>query len=321
MERANPYSGLVGSLTPAEPEDLSDAVEERGLRGETGFGTLAEAAEMSRPSPPCPRCGASPARRGGLGPPGVRRRRRPARGARSTSLTGTVLEGCKKPLATWVPFIRLAPFAVPPGACAEARRISRRAARERRHRPFAAVDGHRGRIVPRGRVWVGGTHANDADLSKGYGRARKRGPSKRKLCMAVGIDVRKEPVAVVCGHGEPSAARIRAAPGGRVAEGAALVHDRERAHSVPVGENGLAYELCKADARDPGYLEAMEPASNLRSRPKRHLRRFTGMDPESLQSYLNPYVCFFRVKRDDERRPKIARAVCHLLMAEARFRR
>ena len=291
MERANPYSGFVGSLTPAELEDPSDAVEERGLRDETGFGTLAEAAEMSRPSPPCPRCGASPARRGGLGPSGVRRRRCPACGARSTSLTGTVLEGCKKqPLATWVPFIRLAPFAVPPGACAEARRISRRTARERRHRPFAAVDGHRGRIVPRGRVRVDGACVNDADPSEGYGRARKRGPSKRKPCMAVGVDARKEPVASVCGHGEPSAARIGAAPGGHVAEGAALVHDRERAHSVPVGENGLADELCKADARDPGYLEAMEPASNLRSRPKRHLRRFTGMDPESLLSYLNPYL-------------------------------
>ena len=220
MERANPYSGLVGSLTPAELEDPSDAVEERGLRDETGFGTLAEAAEMSRPSPPCPRCGASPARRGGLGPSGVRRRRCPACGAGSTSLTGAVLEGCKKPLATWVSLIGLA--------------------------PFAAVDGHRGRIVPRGRVRVGGTHADDADPSEGYGRARKRGPSKRKPCMAVGIDARKEPVAVVCGHGEPSAARIGAAPGGRVAEGAALVHDRERAHSVPVGENGLADELCKA---------------------------------------------------------------------------
>ena len=45
------------------------------------------------------------------------------------------------------------------------------------------------------------------------------------------------------------------------------------------------------------------------------------MDPESLQSCLNLYVCFFRVKRDDERWPKIARVVRHLLMAEARFRR
>ena len=65
----------------------------------------------------------------------------------------------------------------------------------------------------------------------------------------------------------------------------------------------------------------MEPVSNPCSRLKRHLRRFTGMDPENLQSYLNPYVYFFRVERDDERRPKIARAVRHLLMAEARFRR
>ena len=159
MEHANPYDGLAGSPTPAELEDPSDAVEERGLRDETGFGTPAEAAEMFRPSPPCPRCGASPAWRDGLGPSGVRRWRCPACGAGFASPTGTVLEGCKKPLATWVPFIRLAPFAVPPGACAEARRISRRTARERRHSPFAAVDGHRGRIVLRGRVRVGGAGA------------------------------------------------------------------------------------------------------------------------------------------------------------------
>lgn len=67
--------------------------------------------------------------------------------------------------------------------------------------------------------------------------------------------------------------------------------------------------------------EAAEPVNNPCSRLKRHLRRFTGMDPENLQSYLNLYVCFFKVERDDERQPKIARAVRHLLMAEARFRR
>ena len=55
---------------------------------------------------------------------------------------------------------------------------------------------------------------------------------------------------MACGHGRPSAARIRAALGGRVAEGAALVHDRERAHDVLVRESGLAEESYKADARD-----------------------------------------------------------------------
>lgn len=50
MKHASPYAGLVGSLTPAELEDLSDTVEERRLRDETGFGTLAESeSESSTP--------------------------------------------------------------------------------------------------------------------------------------------------------------------------------------------------------------------------------------------------------------------------------
>lgn len=65
----------------------------------------------------------------------------------------------------------------------------------------------------------------------------------------------------------------------------------------------------------------MELVNNLRSRLERCLWCFTGMDPENLQSCLNLYVYFFRVKRADERWPKIARVVRHLLMAEARFRR
>lgn len=242
MERANPYAGFVGSLTPAEFEDLSDAVEERRLREELGFGTLAE-------------------------------------------------------------------------AC----RISHQTAWEWRHRLFAAVEGHRDRIVLRGRVWVDEIYVDDVGLSKG-GRPRRRGLSKDKLCIAVGIDARKEPVAVVCGHGKPSTARIRAALGGHVAEGATLVHDRERAHGVLVRENLLEDDSYKADVRDPAYLEAMELVNNLCSWLKRYLWRFTGMDPENMQSYLDLYVYFFRVKRDDERWPKIARVVRHLVMTEARFR-
>ena len=220
-----------------------------------------------------------------------------------------------------MPFIRLALSAVLPGACAEACRISHHTAREWRRRLSAAAGGCQDRIVLRGRVWADGACASDTDLSKGCGQARKRGLSKQKLCMAVGIDDRKEPVAVACGHGRPSAARIRAALGGRVAEGATPVHDRERAHDVLVRENGPADESCKADARDPECLEAMELANSLRPWLRRCLWRFTGMDPESLQSCLNLYVCFFRVKRDGERWPKIARVVRHLLMAEARCRR
>lgn len=73
MKHENPYAGLVGSLTPAEFEDLSDAVEERGLREELGFGTLAEAAELYRPDPACPECGEGGARRDGVSASGLQR--------------------------------------------------------------------------------------------------------------------------------------------------------------------------------------------------------------------------------------------------------
>ena len=98
------------------------------------------------------------------------------------------------------------------------------------------------------------------------------------------------------------------------------MHDRERAHGVLVRENSLEDESYKADVRDPAYLEAMELVNNLCSWLKRYLWRFTGMDPANIQSYLDLYVYFFRVKRDDERWPKIARVVRHLVMTEARFR-
>lgn len=316
---ANPWAARVDALAGPDFAMLESAVAARRCREEIGYGTLEEAAEAFRPSPPCPSCGAPGARDGRT--PGGRRRLRCTRcGRRYSLLTGTVFENCKKDLPTWADFVRLTTFAVPLDACAEACRISHQTAWEWRHRLFAAVDGCQDRIVLRGRVWVDEAYINDTDLSRGYGQARKRGLSRQKICIAVGIDERKEVVAVVCGHGKPSSARIRKALKSHIAEGATLVHDRERAHNVLVRELSLEDESHKADVRDPVYLEAMELVNNLCSWLKRYLWRFTGMDPKYLQSYLNLYVYLFRVKRDDERWPKIARVVRHLMQTDASFR-
>ena len=320
MKRANPYSGLVGGLRADELDSLRDAVRERMLRDELGFGTLAEAAGLYRPNPPCPSCGEEAPWRDGLSDSGVQRWRCPRCGVRFSSLTGTVLERCKKPLATWVDGIRLPLFAVPLDACAEMCRISHQTAWEWRHRLFAAVDGYQDRIVLKGRAWIDETYVNDTDLSKGYGQARKRGLSKQKICIAVAIDARKEPVAVVCGHGKPSAKRIKGALGGHLAKGTTVVHDREKAHNGLLRDAGCESESYKADVRDPVYLEAMALVNRLCSWIKRYLWRFTGMSPSNLQSYLNLYVYLFRVKRDDEKWPKLERVVRHLLLTDARFR-
>jgi hypothetical protein len=117
----------------------------------------------------------------------------------------------------------------------------------------------------------------DTDLTHGYGQARKRGLSSQQLCIAAGIDVFKNPYAVVCRHGKPSTKRIRDAFGGHIAKGALVVHDRERAHSGVIRDVGAIFESYKADVRDQEYLESMKLANNLCSWLKRYLWRFTGM--------------------------------------------
>ena len=107
--------------------------------------------------------------------------------------------------------------------------------------------------------------------------------------------------------------------GAHVAKGATLVHDRERAHNVLVRENDLVDESYKADVRDPrlpGGDGAREQPLLLDQALPLALHGHGSRQPAI---YLNLYVYHFRVKRDDERWPKIARVVRHLLMVDARF--
>lgn len=148
-------------------------------------------------------------------------------GRRFTSHTGTVLEHCRKQLATWVSLIRPMRHNVPVECAAEPCGVTRKTAFEWRHRVLATVSDYQDRIVLRDTVWIGETY-----LSKDYGQAGKRGPSRQKLCICVAIDIHKDPVAVACGHRKPSSARVRKDMGGRIAPGSLLIHDLERAHGA-----------------------------------------------------------------------------------------
>ena len=182
------------------------------------------------------------------------------------------------------------------------------------------MPGYQGRIVLRDRVWIDETYVNDTDLSKGHGQARKRGLSRQKLCILVAIDVHKNPIAAVCGHGKPSSARVRSALAGHLAPGSVVVHDRERAHSGAIADSGCASEAHRADCRDPAYLEAMEMVNSMCSWLKRYLWRYTGMSPANMQLYLDWYVYLFRVNQARDRWDPTARVLRHMMMAPARFR-
>lgn len=320
MPRENPYAGMVAALSPGDFELLSSAVRERECREAVGFGTFAEAAALYRSDPPCPDCRSRDVRLDGHEESGLQRFRCRECGRRYNSLTGTVLEHSKSDMPTWVNFVRLMRFNVPLDAIAEVCGVTHQTAWEWRHRLFATVDGYQDRLVLRDRVWLDETYVADTDLTHGYGEARKRGLSRQKLCIVVAIDVHKNPVAKVCGHGKPSSKRIKDALEKNVAEGSTIVGDKERAHNALVRAVNGTHEAYKADIRDPVYLEQVAMVNNLCSWLKRYLWRFTGMDMKYIQSYLNWYVYLFRVKQASERWPEIARVVRHLLMAEAHFR-
>ena len=108
--------------------------------------------------------------------------------------------------------------------------------------------------------------------------------------------------------------------GGRIAPGALLIHDLERAHNALVKNDGLDSEVYSADVNDPVYLERMKMANDPCSWLKRYLWRFTGMSPRNLQAYLDWNVCLFRVNQARDRWNPTERVVRHILMADATYR-
>lgn len=320
MVAINPYLGMVSSLDAGGLDLLEAAVAERRCRERIGAGTLDEAVELWRPNPSCPDCKFPDAWSNGKTPAGHARWLCPECGAQFSALTGTVLEYGKKELPTWERFITCMCYNAPLDLIAEMCGIAHTTAFEWRHRVFATVDGYQDRLVLSGRVWIDELYLTDSDIVRSADFVQKRGLSKNKICIAVAIDAFKNAVAVICGHGKPSSKRIKDALLSHIAPGSVVVHDMERSHPSLVKAAKCTDEAYKADVNDPAYLEAMGLVNNLCSWLRRYLFRFPGMKKANLQSYLNWFVYLFRVRRDEEKWPKTARVLRHLLMSDAYFR-
>ena len=320
MVAINPYEGMVSSLDAKELKLLEAAVAERKCREAIGAGTLDEAVALWRPHPSCPSCGSPGSWRNGQTPAGHQRWLCPECGSQFSALTGTALEYGKKELPTWERFITCMCHNAPINLIAEVCEVAHTTAFEWRHRVFATVDGYQDRLRLSGRVWIDELYLTDSDIVRSADFVQKRGLSKNKICIAVAIDAFKNAVVVTCGHGKPSSKRIKDALLSHIAPGSVIVHDMERSHPALVKAAKCTDEAYKADVTDPAYLEAMELVNNLCSWLRRYLFRFPGMKKANLQSYLNWFVYLFRVRRDEEKWPKTARVLRHLLMTDAYFR-
>ena len=320
MVAVNPYRDMVSSLNAVDFDALCSAVEERRCRDLIGAGTFDEAIELWNPHPACPTCAFPDCARDGRTPAGHQRWRCPACGTAFSALSATVLEYGKKELPTWERFITCMCYNAPIDLAAEVCGISHRTAYEWRHRVFATIDGYQDRLVLSGRVWIDELYLADSDIVRSAEFTQKRGLSKNKICIAVAIDAFKNAVVETCGHGKPSSKRINDALLAHIAPGSVIIHDKERSHRALVKAAKCTDEAYKANIADPAYLEAMKLVNNLCSWLRRYLFRFPGMKKDNLQSYLNWFVYLFRVRRDEEKWPKTARVLRHLLISNSHFR-
>ena len=231
-----------------------------------------------------------------------------------------MFEHSKSDLSTWATFVRLMCYNAQLDLAAEVCGISHATAFEWRHRVMAAPGGYQQGNLLRDRCWVDEMYFEDSALKNTPGWRPMRGLSRNLTCVSVAIDVHKSPAAVVCGHGKPSGGEVKAALGGRIAEGTTIVHDMERAHNPLVRDVGGASEAHKADVRDAGYLEAMRMANSLCAWARRYVEGYVGMKQYNLQEYLDWYVYLFRVRQADGRWPKVARVLRHLMLTDAHYR-
>jgi transposase-like protein len=316
----NPQAGYVDALPFDEFEMLKSAVAARKCSDKIGFSTYEEAINIYRPNRVCPHCGSGEYWKDGSTPSSTQRYLCRKCNKRFSALTGTIFEYSKKDLPTWVDFVTMMCHNVQVDAAADMCEISHHTAFEWRHRVLATINGYQKHLVLRNRVWIDETYITDSSLLGDPEWRSKRGLSKNKICIAVAIDVFKNPIAVVCGHGKPSSKRIKDALLGNIANGSTIVHDMEKSHKALVKAVAGVDEAYRADTNNPEYLEGMELVNSLCSWIKRYLWRFPGMKPDNLQSYLNWFVYLFRVRRDKEKWPKVERVVRHLMLTDATFR-
>lgn len=185
---------------------------------------------------------------------------------------------------------------------------------------MAAVDGHQDRVVLRDLVWIDETYVNDTDLHLGYGVARKRGLSRQKVRIAVAIDVRKNPVAVVYGRGKPSSARVLTAFNGHIAEGGAGRPRQGEGARRADPRVGLRREGAQGRRQRPGLpgadVHGEQPLLLAQAIPL-EVHGHVDVEPPAVPQLVRVPVQGQAGLRE---MPETAKVVRHLLLAEARFR-
>ena len=317
----NSLEDYVFSLSDDEFDNLLIAIDKKIDKQRYGYTTFEEAAIHYDRTPICPKCSSSLYHLDGKTNANHKRYRCDNCNTSYTLLSNSIFNGAKISLHKLVNYIELMSFNVPLELMCEVLNISTNTAELWRKKIFSTVNDYQDKLILSNNVWIDETYVEDYEIEAISKGKHLRGLSKSKICIVVAIDSNKNMIATISGHAKPSSKRILKALKSHIREGSNIIHDGDHSHYELIKELNCTEEYYKANAKDELYLEKMSLINNMCSWLKRYLRRFTGMNINNLQSYLNWFIYLQRVKAYDDKWPKNERILRHLLLSNNKFTR
>lgn len=315
------YDDFLFSLSDEDFNDLIHSIDKRMDKEKYGVTIFIEAAEKFGRKVICPSCNSDRCVKDGNSNTDHQRYLCKDCRKRFTLLSDSIFNSAKMPFHKLMGYIQLMSFNVPLELCCEILHISSNTADLWRKKIFKTVDNYQNHLKLYERIWIDETYIEDYEILIEKHGLHPRGLSKTKICIVVGIDIYKNMVAIISGHGKPSSKRIYEALHIHIQEGSTIIHDGDRSHDYLIEKLKCKEEFYKANSRDSNYLRNMALINNMCGWLKRYIWRFIGMDINNLQSYLNWFIYLQRCKRDNEKWPKSERILRHLVLTHTRFMR
>ena len=315
------YDDFVFSLSNEDFNDLLEAIDKKKDQLLYGITSFTEAAIKYERKVICPICNGENCIKDGNSNTRTPRYLCKDCHKRFTILSDSIFNSAKISFHKLMGYIQLMSFNVPLQLCCEVLNISSNTADLWRKKIFKTVDDYQDHLKLYERVWIDETYIEDYEVLIDNKSLHPRGLSKTKICIVVAIDVYKNMVAIISGHGKPSSKRICDALENHIIKGSIIIHDGDHSHYELIEKLNCKEEVYKANSKDSYYLENMALINNMCGWLKRYIWRFIGMDINNLQSYLNWFIYLQRCKRDNEKWPKTERILRHLILTNKRLTR
>lgn len=317
------YMGFVAGLSDDGLRSLEQAVERAKLIKLLGADDYDGLAKRFGRIPTCPDCGAaadSPcAHRKGSGQEIYRC---PECGKYFTIMSGSVLASSK--IEPWRLFliIRMMAHNASADEIADIAGAHHNTVLLVRRKLFETIGEWQSKVRLAGTVFIDEIYTFDSAMPKDHFGKNPRGLNRKKCCVFLAVDSKKDMIAFLIGHGKPTKEELKKALLPHLSEGAEIiVHDGEKAHSEAITESGVKDEVHLSADKSKESLKAMLLINSFCSWVQRYLDGYTGMDSEYLQDYLNWFVYVFRCKSDSKKWPVGIRVLRHMILANKRLRR